>query len=127
MRPARRSPIDARSAELERLERYDAADHYTLAIVTDEGQASLVELEDGATAWQATLRYDRLYREANAEGRPRYRRGEIAPEDGGIHRLISLVGEGGRGAEFSELVLFGGRLLAFDDRTGLACEIRANH
>jgi soluble calcium-activated nucleotidase 1 len=38
--------------------------------------------------------------------------------------LISNIAEGGRGAEFSELIRFGERLLTFDDRTGLVCEIR---
>lgn len=113
----------------QRLERYNAQTcDYTLAIITDEDHASQVELEDGQTAWQSTLRYDRLYREVDpATGNACYRMEEIPREEGGEHQLISLIAEGGRGAEFSELVLFGKRLITFDDRTGLVCEIRNNN
>lgn len=109
-----------------RLERYGPETReYTLAIITDEDHASQVELEDGQVAWQSTLRYDRLYREVNPDtGQPRYRMEEIPADQGGEHQLISLIAEGGRGAEFSELVQFGQRLITFDDRTGLVCEIR---
>lgn len=118
--------MSQQQADIARLERYGPETaEYTLAIITDEDHASQVELEDGQIAWQSTLRYDRLYREQDATtGKVRYRMEEIAPEDGGEHRLISLIAEGGRGAEFSELVLFGKRLITFDDRTGLVCEIR---
>ncbi len=113
-------------ADLARLERYGPETReYTLAIITDEDHASQVELEDGQIAWQSTLRYDRLYREQDpTTGKVRYRMEEIPPEEGSEHQLISLIAEGGRGAEFSELVLFGERLITFDDRTGLVCEIR---
>lgn len=113
------------NADIQRLERYDErTDTYTLAIITDEDHAAQVELEDGQIAWQSTLRYDLLHREVDAAGRVRYRLEEIPPERGGEHRLVSLIAEGGRGAEFSELVMFGKRLVTFDDRTGLVCEIR---
>lgn len=110
----------------QRLERYNAQTcEYTLAIITDEDHASQVELEDGQTAWQSTLRYDKLYRDLDSStGKAHYRMEDISPEDGGEHQLISLIAESGRGAEFSELVLFGQRLITFDDRTGLVCEIR---
>lgn len=113
-------------ADIARLERYGPeTDAYTLAIITDEDHASQVELEDGQTAWKSTLRYDRLLRQKDpATGKVRYRMEEIPEEDGGEHQLISLIAEGGRGAEFSELVQFGERLITFDDRTGLVCEIR---
>ncbi|WP_273203058.1 hypothetical protein [Marinobacter subterrani] len=113
-------------ADIARLERYGPeTDEYTLAIITDEDHASQVELEDGQTAWKSTLRYDRLLRQKDpATGKVRYRMEEIPEEDGGEHQLISLIAEGGRGAEFSELVQFGERLITFDDRTGLVCEIR---
>lgn len=109
-----------------RLERYPGdATQYRLAIVTDEDHDSQVTLEDGQVAWRSTLRYDRLYRETDAQGRTLGFRVEPIPEaEGGVHHLISLIAEGGRGAEFSELALFGNRLLTFDDRTGLVCEIR---
>ncbi|QCF26922.1 hypothetical protein [Hydrocarboniclastica marina] len=113
-------------ADMARHERHGpGTSEYTLAIITDEDHASQVELEDGQTAWQSTLRYDKLYRETDpATGRISYRLEEIPADQGGEHQLISLIAEGGRGAEFSELVQFGQRLVTFDDRTGLVCEIR---
>lgn len=121
--------MNATAADVARLTRYDAdTSDYLLAIITDEDQASQVVLDDGQIGWQSTIRYDRLHRRIDpASGRARYDCTEIPREDGGSHRLVSLVAEGGRGAEFSELVLFGERLLAFDDRTGLVCEVRAGH
>jgi soluble calcium-activated nucleotidase 1 len=118
-----------RPADLERIERYGAATaEYTVATITDEDQASQVELADGQIAWQSTVRYHRLYREVDERtGQVGYRLEPIAPEQGGEGRLTSLIAEGGRGAEFSELTWFGGRLLAFDDRTGLVCEVRGAH
>lgn len=112
-------------ADLQRLERYDAhTDEYLLAIITDEDHASQIELEDGQVAWRSTLRHDRLYRALDEAGHAHYHLEEISPEQGGEFQLVSLIAEGGRGAEFSELVMFGKRLLTFDDRTGLVCEIR---
>ncbi|WP_148863693.1 hypothetical protein [Marinobacter fonticola] len=113
-------------ADRQRLTRYTAdIDTYTLAIITDEDHASQVELDDGQTAWQSTLRYDRLTRSQDPQtGQVRYSLEEIPADQGGEHQLISLIAEGGRGAEFSELVMFGERLVTFDDRTGLVCEIR---
>ncbi|GAB2726282.1 hypothetical protein [Halomonas garicola] len=121
--------MPAQHPDRQRLERYDeTTDEYTLAIITDEDHASQVELEDGQTAWQSTLRYDKLYRHLDpATGSARYRMAASPHKEGGEHRLISLIAESGRGAEFSELVLFGERLITFDDRTGLVCEIRHNH
>lgn len=112
--------------DIQRLERYNSKQtEYTLAIITDEDHASQVELEDGQTAWKSTLRFDKLYREIDPDtGKAFYRLEEIPEEQGGEHHLISLIAEGGRGAEFSELVQFGERLITFDDRTGLVCEIR---
>ena len=117
------------SADFVRMQRYDSStSEYTLAIITDEDHASRLELEDGQVAWQSTLRYDRLYRSENKDsGKPSYRLEEIPAEEGGEFQLISLIAEGGRGAEFSELVMFGNRLITFDDRTGLVCEIRNNN
>ncbi|MCW8193695.1 hypothetical protein F6455_02710 [Proteobacteria bacterium 005FR1] len=112
-------------ADVQRLERYDSATNdYLLAIITDEDQAAQVELEDGRQAWTSTLRYDRLERHVDASGKVTYDLDVIPPDEGGEHRLISLLAEGGRGAEFSELVKFRDRLITFDDRTGLVCEIR---
>ncbi len=112
--------------DIRRLERYDGnTGEYLLAIITDEDHASQVELEGGQIGWQSTLRHDRLYREKDQQtGRPRYRFEDIPEQDGGEFQLVSLIAEGGRGAEFSELVMFGKRLVTFDDRTGLVCEIR---
>lgn len=112
-------------ADRQRLERYDAyTDEYLLAIITDEDHASQVELDDGQIAWRSTLRHDRLHRFVDDTGRARYSFEDIPAEQGGEFQLISLIAEGGRGAEFSELVMYGKRLLTFDDRNGLVCEIR---
>lgn len=112
-------------ADRQRLERYDIqTDEYLLAIITDEDHASQIELDDGQIAWRSTLRHDRLYRVLDEAGHAHYRFEEISPEQDGEFQLVSLIAEGGRGAEFSELVMFGKRLLTFDDRTGLVCEIR---
>jgi len=118
--------MSQKHADTARLERYGPdTSEYTLAIITDEDHAAQVELEDGQIAWQSTLRYDRLHRHTDeSTGKVRYTMEEISKADGGEHQLISLIAEGGRGAEFSELVLFGKRLITFDDRTGLVCEIR---
>ncbi len=117
--------MPAQTTDIERLQRLDhGTDEYRVAMITDEDQAAEVTLEDGQVAWQSTVRYDRLYRTVDSGGRARYELRPIPEEEGGVHRLMSLVAEGGRGAEFSELALFGDRLLAFDDRTGLVCEIR---
>lgn len=116
----------AKQADLERLERYNSqTTDYTLAIITDEDHASKVELENGQTAWTSKLRYDRLFRyQDSVSGKVSYKLEMVPAEQGGEHQLISLIAEGGRGAEFSELVKFGSRLMTFDDRTGLVCEIR---
>jgi soluble calcium-activated nucleotidase 1 len=115
--------------DIRRLERYDSTtSEYLLAIITDEDHASQVEQEDGRTAWQSTLRHDRLHRQADPQtGQPRYRFEDIPEAEGGEFQLISLIAEGGRGAEFSELVMFGKRLVTFDDRTGLVCEVRGQN
>ena len=115
--------------DIRRLERYDSTtSEYLLAIITDEDHASQVEQEDGRIAWQSTLRHDRLHRQADPQtGRPRYRFEDIPEAEGGEFQLISLIAEGGRGAEFSELVMFGKRLVTFDDRTGLVCEVRGQN
>ncbi|MDV6316410.1 hypothetical protein [Idiomarina sp. HP20-50] len=110
-----------RPLDQQRLSRYSSQqEEYRLAIITDEDDSSQIELDDGQTAWRSTLRHDELTRSASGE----YELTEIAEEDGGEHHLISLIAEGGRGAEFSELVMFGKHLMTFDDRTGLVCEIR---
>ena len=97
---------------------------FDLAIITDEDQDSQVELDDGQIAWQSRMRYDTVRRTVDDAGRVRY---SFEPQIGHEHQLLSTIAEAGRGAEFSELVSFNGKLLAFDDRTGLVCEIRHEH
>jgi len=122
-------PATALPADLERYQRYgENTTEYTLAIITDEDQASQIELEDAEAARQSTVRYDSLHRRVDPQsGAVSYDLEQLPEDEGGRNRLISLVAEGGRGAEFSELAIFGQRLLAFDDRTGLVCEVRAAH
>jgi soluble calcium-activated nucleotidase 1 len=105
----------------QRQQRYSESEQsYVLAIITDEDDSSQIELENGQTAWRSTLRHDKLTRKSNGD----YLIEDIPEDKGGEHHLISLIAEGGRGAEFSELVMFGKHLMTFDDRTGLVCEIR---
>ncbi|MDZ7811440.1 MAG: hypothetical protein U5L11_17085 [Arhodomonas sp.] len=118
------------TTDLQRFHRYDAATTvYDLAIVTDEDKASQTVLDDGEMAWQSTaslrsaLSRQRLGTAARRVSASRKSR----QTQGGEHRLTSLIAEGQRGAEFSELVRFGRYLLVFDDRTGLVCEIRDGH
>ncbi len=116
------------AADRQRLERYDAStDEYLLAIITDEDHASQIELDDGQIAWRSTLRHDRLHRVIDDSDCPHYRFEDIPADQGGEFQLVSLIAEGGRGAEFSDLVMYGKRLVTFDDRTGLVCEIRDNN
>ena len=117
------------SLDEQRLARYGTeTSTYRLAIVTDEDQGSQLELEDGQIAWQSMLRYDWMYRQVDSNtGQVSYSFEEIPEAKGGRKQLISLVAEGGRGAEFSELIRFGNKLLTMDDRTGLICEIRDYH
>ena len=117
------------AADLQRIHRYgEDTTQYQLAIITDEDQAARTTLEDGQVAWSSTLRYDTLIREQDtANGQVQYRFEPIPREQGGINQLISIISEGDRGAEFSELAIFGRKLLTFDDRTGLVCEVRGNN
>lgn len=121
--------MNTKRADLQRIQRQGTDDdEFTLAIITDEDHASQVELDDGQVAWQSTIRYDRLRRRADpVSGRAQYDLEPVPDTEAGRNRLVSLIAEGGRGAEFSELASFGGRLLTFDDRTGLVCEVRAGH
>ncbi|QJD58011.1 hypothetical protein HG264_03350 [Pseudomonas sp. gcc21] len=118
--------MEALRADVARIERYDSsARQYTLAIIVDEDHASRVALESGQHVWQSTLRYDRLYRNPDpSTGKVTFRFEDVPAAKGGEHQLVSLMAEAGRGAEFSELVMFGKRLVTFDDRTGLVCEVR---
>ncbi|WP_071516869.1 hypothetical protein [Geitlerinema sp. PCC 9228] len=113
----------------QRLARYSPdTSTYNVAIVTDEDLDSQVELEDGQIAWQSLLRYDRMYRTLDpSTGKVSYSFEEVPETQGGRNHLLSLIAEAGRGAEFSELVRFGDKLIALDDRTGLICEIRHEH
>jgi soluble calcium-activated nucleotidase 1 len=45
--------------------------------------------------------------------------------ESGQSELRTLLNEGGRGLELSELIEFGNRLLAFDDRTGVVFDVRS--
>ena len=112
-------------ADMQRIRRYGRSTaEYTVAIITDEDHASRIELEDGQIAWTSTLRRDRLIRHVDRKGRVHYEIEPLPAEQGGEQQLVSLIAEGGRGAEFSELAMFGRHLLTFDDRTGLVCEVR---
>lgn len=112
------------SHDIARQARYGAqVCDYTLMLITDEDKASQVTLADGETYFMAHLRYVRARRR---EGR--YTFEPVPEEKGGEEHVHSKFGEVDkdtfRGGEFSELVKWGRRMLAFDDRTGIVGEIR---
>lgn len=115
-----------KASEWQRFERYsDKQTHYQVAIITDEDQSSKIQLEDGQSAWHSRLRIDEVARQVDsATGDVQYHFHDLPPDDTHEYSLVSLIAEGDRGAEFSELVQFGKHLLTFDDRTGLVCEVR---
>jgi len=90
------------------------SNEYKIAIVADRDTASKVVTEQDMS-WESEVMTATLVRN---------------PLDGTYSvnwtshvRLTSKLNENGRAMELSELVHFGGRLLAFDDRTGVVSEI----
>jgi len=59
--------MSSSSLDEQRLARYGLeTSTYSLPIVTDEDQASQLELEDVQIAWQSRLRYDRMHRQVDS-------------------------------------------------------------
>ncbi|CAD6996289.1 apyrase [Ceratitis capitata] len=90
---------------------------YRIAIVADLDTNSKVVKKDGSTVWQSHLKKGYLtYRRSKPEISIKWDSGEPVVLESGF----SLKG---RGMELSELVTFNGKLLSFDDRTGLIYDI----
>ncbi|XP_017090393.1 apyrase [Drosophila bipectinata] len=90
---------------------------YRIAIIADLDTNSKVNKGDGSTTWRSYLKKGYLtYTVARSEI-------QISWDDGAPTALESSFALKGRGMELSELVTFNGKLLSFDDRTGLIYEI----
>ncbi|XP_017037931.1 apyrase [Drosophila kikkawai] len=91
--------------------------NYRIAMIADLDTNSKLKKSDGSSTWQSYLKKGYLtYTVARAEI-------QISWDDGAPTVLESAFALKGRGMELSELVTFNGRLLSFDDRTGLIYEI----
>ncbi|XP_016978315.1 apyrase [Drosophila rhopaloa] len=91
--------------------------NYRIAMIADLDTNSKVTKSDGSFTWRSYLKKGYLtYTVARAEI-------QISWDDGAPTALESAFALKGRGMELSELVTFNGRLLSFDDRTGLIYEI----
>jgi len=86
-----------------------------LVAVTDLDKSSAVAGAKKPT-WHALLQHITVRRSAE---------GGYSVDFGGATRLVTSYGEAGRGAEFSELAWHQGRLLTFDDRSGIIFEVPA--
>ncbi|KAH8294944.1 hypothetical protein KR018_004567 [Drosophila ironensis] len=94
--------------------------NYRIAIIADLDTNSSVTKSDGSTTWRSYLKKGYLtYTVARSDI-------QISWDDGAPVTLESAFALKGRGMELSELVTFNGRLLSFDDRTGLIYEIVNN-
>lgn len=91
--------------------------NYRIAMIADLDTSSKVSKGDGSSTWRSYLKKGYLtYTVARSEI-------QISWDDGAPIVLESAFALKGRGMELSELVTFNGRLLTFDDRTGLIYEI----
>ncbi|XP_060647381.1 apyrase [Drosophila nasuta] len=90
---------------------------YRIAIIADLDTTSKLVKSDGSTTWRSYLKKGYLtYVPAKNEV-------QISWDDGAPTTLESAFALKGRGMELSELVTFNGKLLSFDDRTGIVYEI----
>ncbi|KAH8394580.1 hypothetical protein KR215_009314 [Drosophila sulfurigaster] len=90
---------------------------YRIAIIADLDTTSKLVKSDGSTTWRSYLKKGYLtYVPAKNEI-------QISWDDGAPTTLESAFALKGRGMELSELVTFNGKLLSFDDRTGIVYEI----
>ncbi|KAH8382755.1 hypothetical protein KR009_005127 [Drosophila setifemur] len=91
--------------------------NYRIAMIADLDTSSKVTKGDGSHTWRSYLKKGYLtYTLARSEI-------QISWDDGAPTALESAFALKGRGMELSELVTFNGKLLSFDDRTGLIYEI----
>ncbi|XP_001359657.3 soluble calcium-activated nucleotidase 1 [Drosophila pseudoobscura] len=91
--------------------------NYRIAMIADLDISSKIAKPDGSSTWRSYLKKGYLtFTVSKAEIK-------ISWDDGAPTVLESAFALKGRGMELSELVTFNGRLLSFDDRTGLIYEI----
>lgn len=85
-----------------------------MAVIADMDTDSRVGAKD---EWKSFLKYGILSYNTRKESIA------ISWDDHDVQELISHYGHKGRGMELSELVIFNGKLLTFDDRTGIVYEV----
>ncbi|XP_034485761.1 apyrase [Drosophila innubila] len=90
---------------------------YRIAMIADLDKSSKVVKTDDSTTWRSYLKKGYLTYTATKNEI------QISWDDGAPTTLESGFALKGRGMELSELVTFNGKLLSFDDRTGLVYEI----
>jgi soluble calcium-activated nucleotidase 1 len=95
---------------------------YHFAAVSDLDQLSVITTEKKPTFRSALLpgTLTRSTAATTTDGKNTY---ELKLEENNMRDLITKHNEAGRGAEFSELLVYNNRLLTFDDRTGDVFEI----
>ncbi|KDO18889.1 hypothetical protein SPRG_15841 [Saprolegnia parasitica CBS 223.65] len=86
---------------------------FAMGLITDLDTRSK-EVDDGTPAWHALFQRALLVRDAD---------GRYSVEWCDAVTITTDVNEDGRGFELSELAWFEGRLLTFDDRTGMIFEL----
>jgi hypothetical protein len=94
---------------------------FPLAMIADQDEASQVDQEDGQRVWVSKLGTANLVYVGNKDTES-YRL-ELGPES---TLWVDRGDKSGRGAEYSALEVFDGRLLTMDDRTGDIDEIVPN-
>ncbi|TDG43530.1 hypothetical protein AWZ03_010036 [Drosophila navojoa] len=90
---------------------------YRIAMIADLDTSSKVVKGDGSTTWRSYLKKGYL------TYLPKKHELQINWDAGAPTALESSFALKGRGMELSELVTFNGKLLSFDDRTGLIYEL----
>ncbi|GKZ01339.1 hypothetical protein MPSEU_001084900 [Mayamaea pseudoterrestris] len=96
-----------------------SANEFHFSAVTDLDELSKLKPESSKPEFYSTF-LGGILTKTSKNNRPWY---TMELHDSDTRQLVTKHNEAGRGAEFSELVIFNGRLLTFDDRTGDVFEI----
>ena len=91
---------------------------YRVAMISDLDEASKVA--DKKDVWRSYLKRGHFYFDSDT-GRASFEWDEGEPAE-----LTSSLSNGGRGMELSELIVFDGRLITVDDRTGVIYLVEGN-
>lgn len=107
---------------------YNSTYPFTLPVRTDRGLryrvAIIADLDTGSKRgeeWVSYLKTGHLYVDLE------HQKVAVEWDEGEPVTLKSSLAQGGRGMELSELVVFNGNLLAFDDRTGTVYQIEGKN